>query len=211
MAEPFLTPLPRVVAHRGDSHSFPENTLEAFISASTMGIDVIETDVHLTKDGKVVIWHDNSLERNTNGRGLVEDYTLSEIKHLDAGSTFTQDGGRTYPFREKNVTMITLDEALEACEHQRFNVDLKSKDPSIVKAYQDVIDSHNAQKRVLCASFHLSHLKRMRIEAPSILTSVTTIEVLQYLMLQNSIYFQKNFMRTEHSSFRFLFHSGILK
>ena len=184
MTEPFLTPLPRVVAHRGDSHAFPENTLDAFISATKMGIDIIETDVHLTKDGKVVIWHDGTLERNTNGSGLVEEYTLGELKELDAGYTFTPDGGKTYPFREKNVKMITLDEALEACENQRFNVDLKSKDPAIVKAFTHVINAHNAQDRVLCASFHLSHLQRMRIESPSILTSVTTIEVLRYIILQ---------------------------
>ena len=184
MIEPFLTPLPRVVAHRGDSHTFPENTIEAFISASSMGIDVIETDVHLTKDGKIVIWHDNTLERNTNGSGLVENYTLSELKQLDAGYTFTPDGGKTYPFRDKHIKMITLDEALEACENQRFNVDLKSKDPSIVKAFTDVIEAHKAHDRVLCASFHMHHLKRMRIEFPSILTSITTIEVLKYLMLQ---------------------------
>ncbi len=184
MAEPFLTPLPRVVAHRGDSHAFPENTLEAFISASNMGIDVIETDVHLTKDGEVVIWHDDSLERNTDGSGLVEHFTLSELKKLDAGYTFTKDGGKTYPFRNKGVKMITLHEALKACPNQRFNVDLKSKDPNIVTAFTHVIENNSAQERVLCASFHLSHLKRMRAKYPSILTSVTTIEVLGYLGLQ---------------------------
>ena len=69
MYDDFLSPMPRVVAHRGDSINFPENTLEAFISGVDMGIDVIETDVHLTKDGHVVIWHDPTLERNTDGKG----------------------------------------------------------------------------------------------------------------------------------------------
>lgn len=184
MNEPFLEPRPRVVAHRGDSHSFPENTLDAFLSASKMGVDVIETDVHLTKDGKVVIWHDNTLERNTNGTGLVEEYTLAELKALDAGYTFTTDGGLSHPFRGKGVKMITLDEALEACKGQRFNVDLKSKNPAIVKAFTDVVDSHHAQNRVLCASFHLAHLQTMREKTPSILTSVTTVEVLSLLLRQ---------------------------
>ncbi len=184
MKEHFLNPIPRAVAHRGDSHSFPENTLQAFLSASKMGIDVIETDVHLTKDGHVVIWHDNSLERNTNGTGLVENFTLAELKTLDAGYTFTLDGGVTFPFRGKGIEMFTLDEALEACKNQRFNVDLKSKDPNIVKAFIEVIEKHNAQQRVLCASFHINHLKTMREKYPSILTSITTIEVLKLLMLQ---------------------------
>ena len=70
--ESFLSPMPRVVAHRGDSAFFPENTAEAFSSAASLGIDVIETDVHLTKDGEIVIWHDPTLERNTDGKGTLE-------------------------------------------------------------------------------------------------------------------------------------------
>ena len=74
----FLEPLPRIVAHRGDSAFFPENTIPAFQSAAELGVDVIETDVHLTKDGKIVIWHDPTLERNTDGKGRIEDHTYSE-------------------------------------------------------------------------------------------------------------------------------------
>jgi glycerophosphoryl diester phosphodiesterase len=184
MIEPFLQPTPHVVAHRGDSHSYPENTLHAFESASKMGVDIIETDVHLTKDNEVVIWHDKTLERNTNGEGRVEDFTLRELKKLDAGYTFTPDGGKSFPFRGKGVQMLTLDEALQACKNQRFNVDLKSKDPRIVDAFTQVITSHHAQERVLCASFHLAHLKTIRKRSPEILTSVTTFEVLKLLMQQ---------------------------
>jgi len=77
-----------------------------------------------------------------------------------------------------------LNEALQDCKKQRFNVDLKSKDPKIVEAFTEVIKKNGAQDRVLCASFHLSHLKRVRKETPEILTSVTTLEVLKLLMQQ---------------------------
>lgn len=110
----FLSPMPRVIAHRGDSHNYPENTLPAFRSAVEMGIDVVETDIHITKDGVLVIWHDPTLERNTDGNGRVEDHTLEELRRYDAGYTFTKDGGRTYPFRGKGITICTLAEALEA-------------------------------------------------------------------------------------------------
>jgi glycerophosphoryl diester phosphodiesterase len=192
MIEPFLQPIPHVVAHRGDSHSFPENTLRAFESAHQMGVDIIETDVHLTKDKEVVIWHDNTLERNTNGSGRVEDYTLKELKELDAGYTFSNDGGVTFPFRSKGVKMFTLHEALQACEGQRFNVDLKSKDPQIVEAFTQVVHSNHAEDRVLCASFHLNHLKTIREKSPEILTSETTLEVLKLLMLQKFHMLPKN-------------------
>lgn len=184
MREPFLEPIPRVVAHRGDSHNFPENTIEAFVSATSMGIDVIETDVHLSKDNHVVIWHDPTLERNTNGQGFVENHTLEELKKLDAGFTFTKDGGKSFPFRDRHIQLATLDEALEACPHQRFNVDLKSKTPAIVDAFNEVIKRHDAEQRVLCASFHLKNLQRMRELNPRILTSLTTWEVLPLLVKQ---------------------------
>ena len=132
MEHPFLNPMPRIVAHRGDSEYFPENTLPAFRSAFELGVDVIETDVHLTKDGHIVIWHDPTLERNTNGSGTLESHTLNELKALDAGYTFTKDGGRTFPFRGQGVQLATLDEALRALPYARFNIDLKSQEEEIV-------------------------------------------------------------------------------
>ena len=182
MNESFLSPMPRVVAHRGDSAFFPENTLEAFRSAAKLGIDVIETDVHLTKDGEVVIWHDPTLERNTDGSGTIESHTLKELKKYDAGYTFTQDGGKSYPFRGKGVKLTTLSEALEACPDSRFNIDLKSQEPEIVDRFLDVIRSHHAENRICAASFHLNNLKKLRATAPDILTSITTLEVIPLLL-----------------------------
>ncbi len=184
MIDSFFNPMPRVVAHRGDSAHFPENTLSAFLSACALGVDVIETDMHLSKDGKLVIWHDETLDRNTDGSGRVEDHTLAELKTYDAGYSFTTDNGKTFPFRGKGVQLCTLEEALEACPDQRFNVDLKSKDPAIVDTFIEVIHSMQATKRIVAASFHLSNLKLLRKKAPEIQTSVTTIEVVPLLALQ---------------------------
>ena len=193
--ESFLTPMPRVIAHRGDSKHFPENTLEAFRSAVNMGIDVVETDVHLSKDGILVIWHDPTLERNTNGTGTVESHTLEELKALDAGYTFTKDGGKTYPFRSKGVKMCTLEEALTECPNQRFNVDLKSKNTRIVDEFIRVVRKHGAQNRVVGASFHLKNLKLLRQKAPEILTSITTPEVVGLLLRQRLHLLPKIFSR----------------
>ena len=195
MTEDFLTPMPRVVAHRGDSANFPENTLEAFLSGVKMGIDVIETDVHLSRDGHVVIWHDPTLERNTDGRGTIESHTLSELKSFDAGYTFTRDGGRTFPFRGKGIRLCTLDEALEACPEERFNIDLKSQEPEIVDSYLSVIRKHNAQRRVCTASFHQKNIDRLRAKAPEMLTSVSTMEVLSLVLRQKLRMLPKAFSR----------------
>lgn len=182
----FMDPMPIVVAHRGDSMHYPENTLPAFLSAVEMGVDVIETDVHLSKDGVLVIWHDPTLDRNTNGSGRIEDHTLEELKGFDAGYTFTKDGGESYPFRGTGVRLATLEEALQACPEQRFNIDLKSKTPAIVDEFISVVRRNDAQDRVVGASFHLSNLRNLRVKAPEILTSLTTTEVVRYLFLQKT-------------------------
>lgn len=75
-----------VAAHRGNSKYFPENTMSAFKSALTLDIDMIETDVHMTKDGELVIIHDHTVDRTTNGKGEIRNMTFEEIKRLDAGS-----------------------------------------------------------------------------------------------------------------------------
>ena len=77
-----------VVAHRGFSGAAPENTLAAFRKAIEIGSDMIELDIHLSKDGKIVVIHDETLERTTDGRGKVAGHTLKDLKKLDAGSHF---------------------------------------------------------------------------------------------------------------------------
>lgn len=180
----FFSPMPVVVAHRGDSHNYPENTLEAFASAVALGVDVIETDIHLSKDGVPVIWHDETLDRNTDGSGRIEDHVLAELKEFDAGYTFTKNEGRTFPFRGKGIRLATLEEALEASPRQRFNVDLKSADTAIAGAFIDAVRKTHAEKRVIAASFRLKNLKAVRSLAPEIQTSITTGEVLKLLIRQ---------------------------
>ena len=75
-----------VAAHRGWSSHYPENTLPAFEKALELGVDQLELDLHMTKDGHFVLIHDHTLDRTTNGTGLVQDHTLEQLKQLDAGS-----------------------------------------------------------------------------------------------------------------------------
>ena len=79
-----------LAGHRGERTVVPENTLSAFRYALSCGVDAIETDFHLTKDGKLIIIHDHTLERTTNGRGRVCDHTLEELRRLSAGGWFSE-------------------------------------------------------------------------------------------------------------------------
>ena len=110
-----------VVAHRGFSGAAPENTLAAFRKAIEAGSDMIEMDVHLSKDGKIVVIHDETLERTTNGQGNVADHTLQEIKKLDAGAWFNpQFAGERIP---------TLREVL-ALAQGKVPVNIEIKNPT---------------------------------------------------------------------------------
>jgi glycerophosphoryl diester phosphodiesterase len=184
MNEGYLNPMPRVVAHRGDSKHFPENTMPAFLSAVKMGIDIVETDVHITRDGVVVIWHDNTLERNTDGHGTVEEHSYDELLKYDAAYTFSKDNGKTFPFRDTGVKICKLEDVLQSCPNQRFNIDLKTKQNGIVEEFIRIVRKCGAENRVCCASFHLSNLKSIRRIAPDILTSITTVEVVNLLLRQ---------------------------
>ncbi|MGB8542373.1 MAG: glycerophosphodiester phosphodiesterase family protein [Candidatus Acidiferrales bacterium] len=96
---------PWVIAHRGASGHTPENTLVAFERAVQLGAGFIETDLHLTRDARFVVIHDSTLERTTNGRGEVRDFTLAELRKLDAGMWYDREHmGQRIP---------TLDEVLE--------------------------------------------------------------------------------------------------
>ena len=88
-----------VLAHRGYSAKAPENTMAAFELALAVGADGIELDVHMTRDGEIVVIHDDTLDRTTNGKGPVSDQTMAELRELDAGSWFSPEfaGENTHP------------------------------------------------------------------------------------------------------------------
>lgn len=82
----------KIFAHRGASAYAPENTLPAFEKAVDIGADGVELDIHLSRDGRLVVIHDEMLDRTTNGHGFVKDFTLAELKKLDASKTMTNSG-----------------------------------------------------------------------------------------------------------------------
>jgi glycerophosphoryl diester phosphodiesterase len=138
-------------AHRGGAALGPENTLEAFRGGLAAGCAWIETDVHMTRDGEIVTFHDHDLRRTTNGSGKVCDFTLADLRRLDAGYNFTPDG-RSFPFRGKGVTIPTLAELVELDPHARINIEIKQTEPPMVAALWRFIDEHHLHDRVLVAS-----------------------------------------------------------
>jgi len=195
MSKKFFDPEPRVFAHRGASGAYPENTLASFREAVKIGVDVIETDVHFTRDRRFVVAHDGELGRICDGSGAVEDYTLAELKKFDAGYGFSTDGGHSHPFRGRGLTLISLEELLEEFPHQRFNIDLKAKNPAQVPYYCDLVEKCGAVHRVLTASEHSDNTRPVRARFPEMATSFSMSEALWYYFMFRSglLYFRKHF------------------
>lgn len=147
---PYLAGAPLLFAHRGGAALAPENTLEAFRRAvENWGADVLEMDVRLTRDGELVVIHDATVDRTTDGSGAVRDHDLRTLRRLDAGFSFEDAAGDT-PFRGKGVEIPLFHDVLEAFPDVRLNVDAKERDaaPALVRA----IEAHGAVDRVLAAS-----------------------------------------------------------
>ena len=102
-----------VIGHRGGAGAAPENTLEAIRHGIEAGADAIEFDIHATADDRIVLFHDDTLERTTDGQGVVETHTLEQLQGLDAGHGFTADLGGSFPFRGNGVRIPTIDAAAE--------------------------------------------------------------------------------------------------
>lgn len=147
----YLAGAPLLIAHRGGSALAPENTLAAFRRAiHWWRADLLEIDVHPTRDGDCVVIHDPTVDRTTDGRGRVADLTVAELQRLDAGHRFTPDGGATFPYRGTDVRISTLREVLRAFPGARVNVEVK--DPRAQLPVQRTVRELNAEHRVLIAA-----------------------------------------------------------
>jgi glycerophosphoryl diester phosphodiesterase len=156
-----------VIGHRGFSAAAPENTLASFKKAMEVGVDMIELDVHLSKDGQVVVIHDDTLNRTTNGKGKVVSYTLDELKQLDAGSWFgSQFSGERIPTL-KEVLELTRGQVLLYVELKGGDLGQYTLEDLADRSLQEV-EKAGMLRQVLFASFDLSAIERIREKNPGI-------------------------------------------
>ena len=158
----------------------------AFKNAAAMGADVLDTDMHMTGDGVLVLMHDQTVDRTTNGTGALRDLTLAQVKQFDAGYRFSTDEGKTFPYRGQGLTVPALDELFQAYPDKRFGIEIKQTEPvSTAQRFCAVIRQHKMQDKVLVSSFRQANMDAFRRECPEIATSATENEVrLFYVLLR---------------------------
>jgi glycerophosphoryl diester phosphodiesterase len=142
---------PRLFGHRGAAGVLPENTLVSFARALDDGARYLELDVHTTADGQVVVIHDDTVDRTTDGSGAVARLTLTELRRLDAGYGFAgPDGG--HPMRGRGITVPTLLEVLDEFPGTPLNIEIKQGDPPAIEHIVGLLVRHGARERVLVAT-----------------------------------------------------------
>jgi glycerophosphoryl diester phosphodiesterase len=169
-------------AHRGASARAPENTLEAFRAAVEAGAGGLELDVHMTLDREIVVIHDATVDRTTNGSGAVAEMTLDELRSFDAGYRFSPDGGRTHPYRGRGLRVPALAEIYEEFPDVSVNMELKEGQPGVEEAVVEVI--RDAEERTLVASSHHAVVRRFRgVSGGRISTGASRLEIGAFYLL----------------------------
>ena len=173
-----------VIAHRGGRSLGPENTLYTFRRAIDLGVDVLEMDVHRTKDGQLVVLHDATLDRTTNGTGPLDRYTLAELKKLDAAYRWSPDNGKSFPLRGTGLSIPALSEVFEAFPQMRLNIEIKDDGQTELSSICRLIHDYNMSHKVMVASFETGALQKFRSACPGIATSAGASEVMWFYALQ---------------------------
>jgi glycerophosphoryl diester phosphodiesterase len=179
--------LPLVYAHRGGAALRPENTIASFDHGLSLGADGLELDVHLSKDGVVVVHHDPTLERTTSGHGRLASFTADELAAVDAGYWFTPQpaaarrdqatGEPSFPYRGKGHGIPRLAKVLARYPGIPLIIELKVNDPELARRVIDEIRTAGAIERVALGSFGWRALRAARQYEPRIPTGASREEV----------------------------------
>jgi glycerophosphoryl diester phosphodiesterase len=135
----FDVPRPTVLGHRGAAGTAPENTLASFALALEHGAHIIESDVHITRDGVPVLIHDAEIDRTTDGRGRVDAFSFEELQAYDAGHHFAPTGGVAHPERGRGHRVPSVAEAFERFPDERFNLELKASGEALPRAILELV------------------------------------------------------------------------
>lgn len=183
---PFFATAPEVmvIAHQGGDGLWPSNTRYAFEKAAELGVDVLEMDIHASKDGALVVIHDDTVDRTTDGSGAVKEMTLAELKKLDAGYDWSPERQEEhFPYRSQGIEIPTLKEVLEQFPHMPLVIEIKPDDSRVALTLCDLLQSYGRTASVLVASFHSSPLKAFRKACPQVATAATSGEVRRLFIL----------------------------
>lgn len=169
------------MAHRGASALYPENTMEAFAHAVACGADGLELDVHRSRDGEVIVLHDPSVERTTDGHGRAAELDLRTLRSLDAGYRFKDIRGE-HCYRGHGLRIPTLEEVLRSFPRQWLSIDLKEGDVETERRTVHLLRLYGHTQRCILGAEHARAARRLRGLAPEIPSFFSRAEVREFVL-----------------------------
>ena len=163
---------PVTIAHQGGNKVYPDESLLAFTKAVDMGIQVLEMDIHRTRDGVIVINHDQAIDRLTDSSGLIWEMSWLELQEVDGAYNWSPDG-LTYPYRGKGVKILSLNTVLDSFPKQVYDIEIKQHDPPLEKDLCDLLRKYGvAADQTIVASFRDETLARFHDICPEVAISL---------------------------------------
>jgi glycerophosphoryl diester phosphodiesterase len=175
---------PLVFAHQGGEALGPENTLIAFGESLQIGADVLDTDMHLSRDGVLVLIHDETVDRTSDGSGDVDELALSELRELDFGYHFTTDEGTSFPYRGTGQGILTVEEMFSEFTDTRFGIEIKRTSIEASRKLCTTIQDFGYEDRVLVSSSGQENMDAFRESCPRVATSATNGEATRFYIFQ---------------------------
>ena len=183
------------IAHQGGNLEYPDATILAYDAALVSNVDVLEMDVHLSKDGRLMVMHDENVDRTTDGQGAIREYTLAELKTLDAAYWWPYHSNddierllmpldQSFPYRGTGVTIPTLDEMFQRYPYQRFAIELKDNTDELRASVIAKIDQYDRWDSTLIASVYLETLQQLRKTEPRAQTYAAESEIQLFYVMQ---------------------------
>jgi glycerophosphoryl diester phosphodiesterase len=172
-----------VFAHRGGRSLGPENTLPTFQKALVSGAHALELDVRLTRDGHLVVIHDATVDRTTDGTGAVDSLSLDDLGRLDAAFNYSADDGRTFPLRDSGVSIPRLTEVFERFPNTLVNIELKDDSLAAAETLCRLVREYGTTPNIIVASFHSKVIRYYRSICPETPTAATAGEVKRFALL----------------------------
>lgn len=170
-------PRPLILAHQGGEKEWPSNTMYAFERAYKTGCGALDVDLQMSKDKVLVLIHDTTVDRTTDGQGKVCELTWTQLERLDAAYRFSLDDGKTFPLRGQGIRIARLDEVLTTFPEWRLQIEVKEAPLEIAAELATLLKTHSAQRRVLLSSFRPDLMAELRRANPEVASSATPDEI----------------------------------
>ena len=175
---------PLVIAHADDSGQglWPGNTMLFLEGVAGLGVDVLEMDAHMTADGHIVLMHDDTVDRTTDGSGPINEMTLEDLKALEVGVNWSQDGGATTPYKGQGLQAPTVEEVFLRFPNYPMIIEIKQETPSMAEPFCNLIRQYDMSEKVLVPSFSDQTIAEFRNACPEVATAASSDEVRSFVI-----------------------------